>query len=158
MTTNSRTIEILLVEDNPGDVNLIRMALANSLGGTLRERALKVNLSVVADGVEAMNFLRHQGKYHQSVRPDLILLDWNLPRKDGREVLAEIKADKRLKRIPVIVLTTSQAQEDIIKAYNLHANGYITKPVDFHRFVQIFQSIEDFWFTIVELPPEYSGN
>lgn len=154
MTINIRTIEILLVEDNPGDVNLTRIALADSPRGTLRNRAIEVNLSVVADGVEAMNFLHHQGEYHQSVRPDLILLDWNLPRKDGREVLAEIKADERLQRIPVIVLTTSQAEEDIIKAYNLHANCYITKPVDFHQFMQIVQSIEDFWFTIVELPPE----
>ena len=154
MTINTRTIEILLVEDNPGDVNLIKIALADSGGVTLRERAIQVNLSVVADGVEAMNFLHHQGEYHQSVRPDLILLDWNLPRKDGSEVLAEIRADEKLQRIPVIVLTTSQAEEDIIKAYNLHANCYITKPVDFDKFVQIVQSIEDFWFTIVELPPE----
>lgn len=154
MTINTRTIEILLVEDNPGDVNLIKIALADSGGVTLRERAFQVNLSVVADGVEAMNFLHHQGEYHQSVRPDLILLDWNLPRKDGGEVLAEIKADEKLQRIPVIVLTTSQAEEDIIKAYNLHANCYITKPVDFDKFAQIVQSIEDFWFTIVELPPE----
>ena len=154
MTINTRTIEILLVEDNPGDVNLIKIALADSGGVTLRERAIQVNLSVVGDGVEAMNFLHHQGEYHQSVRPDLILLDWNLPRKDGGEVLAEIKADEKLQRIPVIVLTTSQAEEDIIKAYNLHANCYITKPVDFDKFVQIVQSIEDFWFTIVELPPE----
>ena len=154
MTINSRTIEILLVEDNPGDVNLTRIALADSPGGTLRERGIEVNLSVVTDGVEAMNFLHHRGEYHQSVHPDLILLDWNLPRKNGREVLAEIKADPKLQRIPTIVLTTSQAEEDIIKAYNLHANCYITKPVDFHQFVQIIQSIEDFWFTIVELPPE----
>ena len=154
MTINTRTIEILLVEDNPGDVNLIKIALADSGGVTLRERAFQVNLSVVADGVEAMNFLHHQGEYHQSVRPDLILLDWNLPRKDGGEVLAEIKADEKLQRIPVIVLTTSQAEEDIIKAYNLQANCYITKPVDFDKFAQIVQSIEDFWFTIVELPPE----
>ena len=154
MTINTHTIEILLVEDNPGDVNLIKIALADSGGVTLRERAIQVNLSVVADGVEAMNFLHHQGEYHQSVRPDLILLDWNLPRKDGGEVLAEIKADEKLQRIPVIVLTTSQAEEDIIKAYNLHANCYITKPVDFDKFAQIVRSIEDFWFTIVELPPE----
>lgn len=154
MTINIRTIEILLVEDNPGDVNLTRIALADSPRGTFRDQAIEVNLSVVADGVEAMNFLHHQGEYHQSVRPDLILLDWNLPRKDGREVLAEIKADERLQRIPVIVLTTSQAEEDIIKAYNLHANCYITKPVDFHQFMQIVQSIEDFWLTIAELPPE----
>jgi len=141
MPINSRTIEILLVEDNPGDVNLTRIALT--------DREIKVNLSVVADGVEAMNFLRDR-----AVHPDLILLDWNLPRKDGREVLTEIRADERLQRIPVIVLTTSQAQEDILTAYDLHANCYITKPVDFDRFVEIVQRIEDFWFTVVELPPE----
>jgi CheY-like chemotaxis protein len=145
MPINSRPIEILLVEDNPGDVNLTRIALA--------DREINVNLSVVADGVEAMNFLHHQGKYHQSIHPDLILLDWNLPRKDGREVLVEIKADEKLQRIPVVVLTTSESEEDILKAYNLRANCFITKPVDFHRFVQIIQSIEDFWFTIVQLPP-----
>lgn len=144
MTKNSRIVEILLVEDNPGDVNLTRIALA--------DREIEVNLSVVADGVEAMNFL-----YECTTLPDLILLDWNLPRKDGREVLMEIKADERLQRIPTIVLTTSQAEEDIIKAYNLHANCYITKPVDFHQFVQIVQSIEEFWFKIVELPPEVRG-
>ena len=154
MRINSRPIEILLVEDNPGDVNLTRIALADSSGKTLREREINVNLSVVADGVEAMNFLHRQGEYHQAIHPDLILLDWNLPRKDGREVLVEIRADERLQRIPVVVLTTSQAEEDILKAYNLHANCYITKPVDFSQFVQIIQSIEDFWFTIVQLPPE----
>jgi CheY-like chemotaxis protein len=146
MLINSRTIEILLVEDNPGDVNLTRIALA--------DREINVNLSVVADGVEAMNFLLRQGAYHQAVHPDLILLDWNLPRKDGREVLVEIRAHERLQRIPVVVLTTSQAEEDILKAYNLHANCYITKPVDFNKFVRIVQSIEEFWFTIVQLPPE----
>jgi CheY-like chemotaxis protein len=154
MRINSRPIEILLVEDNPGDVNLTRIALADSSGKTLREREINVNLSVVADGVEAMNFLHRQGEYHQAIHPDLILLDWNLPRKDGREVLVEIRANERLQRIPVVVLTTSQAEEDILKAYNLHANCYITKPVDFTQFVQIIQSIEDFWFTIVQLPPE----
>jgi CheY-like chemotaxis protein len=153
MPIHSRTIEILLVEDNPGDVNLTRIALADSSGKTLREREINVNLSVVADGVEAMNFLNRQGDYHQAVHPDLILLDWNLPRKDGREVLIEIRADERLQRIPVVVLTTSQAEEDILRAYNLHANCYITKPVDFQQFVEIVQSIEDFWFTIVQLPP-----
>jgi CheY-like chemotaxis protein len=145
MSINSRTIEVLLVEDNPGDVNLTRLALA--------DRAIKVNLSVVTDGVEAMNFLHRQGEYQQAVHPDLILLDWNLPRKDGREVLVEIKTNQRLQRIPIVVLTTSQAEEDIRKAYDLHANCYITKPVDFQQFVQIIQSIEDFWFTIVQLPP-----
>lgn len=145
MPINSRTIEILLVEDNPGDVNLTRIALA--------DREINVNLSVVTDGVEAMNFLHRQGDYHQAIHPDLILLDWNLPRKDGREVLIEIKADERFQRIPIVVLTTSEAEEDILKAYNLHANCYITKPVDFNEFVQIVQSIEDFWFKIVKLPP-----
>jgi CheY-like chemotaxis protein len=154
MPINSRAIEILLVEDNPGDVNLTRIALADPSWKTLRDREINVNLSVVADGVEAMDFLHRQGKYHQAIHPDLILLDWNLPRKDGREVLVEIRADERLQRIPVVVLTTSQAEEDILKAYNLHANCYITKPVDFNQFVHIIQSIEDFWFTIVQLPPE----
>ena len=146
MPTNSRSVEILLVEDNPGDVNLTRIALADG--------KINVNLSVVADGVEAINFLNRHGEYHQAVFPDLILLDWNLPRKDGRELLLEIKTDERFQRIPIVVLTTSEAEEDIIKAYALHANCYITKPVDFNKFVQIIQSIEDFWFNIVQLPPE----
>jgi CheY-like chemotaxis protein len=146
MTINSRAIEILLVEDNPGDVNLTRIAIA--------DREIDVNLSVVTDGVEAMNFLHRKGEYHHAIHPDLILLDWNLPRKDGREVLVEIRADEKLQRIPVVVLTTSQAEEDILKAYNLHANCFITKPVDFHQFAQIVRSIEDFWFTIVQLPSE----
>lgn len=145
MPVTSRPVEILLVEDNPGDVNLTRIALA--------DREINVNLSVVADGVEAMDFLNRQGRYGQAVHPDLILLDWNLPRKDGREVLVEIKANEQLQRIPVVVLTTSQAEEDILKAYDLHANCYITKPLDFNQFVHIIQSIEDFWFTIVQLPP-----
>ena len=154
MPINRRTIEILLVEDNPGDVNLTRIALADRLQVAHELRAIDVNLSVVSDGVEAMNFLHRHGKYHQAVHPDLILLDWNLPRKDGREVLGEIKADERLQRIPVVVLTTSQSEEDILKAYNLRANCYITKPLDFQQFVRIIQSIEDFWFTTVQLPPE----
>ena len=154
MTINRRTIEILLVEDNPGDVNLTRIALADCLQATHEEQEIDVNLSVVADGVEAMNFLHHQGEYHQAVHPNLILLDWNLPRKDGREVLSEIKSDERLQRIPVVILTTSQAEDDILKAYNLRANCFITKPLDFHQFVEIFRSIEDFWFKIVQLPPE----
>lgn len=153
MLINSRTIEILLVEDNPGDANLTRIALADSSGKTLREREINVNLSVVTDGVEAMKFLHRQGEYDRAMHPDLILLDWNLPRKNGREVLIEIRADDRLQRIPVVVLTTSEAEEDILRAYNLHANCYITKPVDFNQFVKIVQSIEDFWFTIVQLPP-----
>jgi two-component system response regulator len=139
-------IEVLLVEDNPGDVQLTRLALEDS--------KIAVNLSVVEDGVEAMEFLQKQGKYANIRNPDIILLDLNLPKKDGREVLAEIKTHQALRRIPVVVLTTSQAEEDILKAYNLAANCYITKPVDFDQFVKIVQSIENFWFTIVKLPVE----
>lgn len=139
-------IEVLLVEDNPGDANLTRLALEDS--------KISVNLNVVEDGVEAIAFLQKQEQYAHMPHPDIILLDLNLPRKDGREVLAEIKADPLFKRIPVVVLTTSQAEEDILKAYNLSANCYITKPVDFDQFVKIVQSIEQFWFTIVKLPTE----
>ncbi|WP_370684498.1 response regulator [Nostoc sp. KVJ20] len=139
-------IEVLLVEDNPGDAQLTRIALEDS--------KISIHLNVVEDGVEAMAFLRKQDKYAKVPHPDIILLDLNLPRKDGREVLAEIKGDENLKRIPVVVLTTSQAEEDILKAYNLCANCYITKPVDFDQFVKIVQSIENFWFAIVKLPPE----
>ncbi|WP_392535995.1 response regulator [Nostoc sp. C117] len=139
-------IEVLLVEDNPGDAQLTRIALEDS--------KISIHLNVVEDGVEAMAFLRKQEKYANVAHPDIVLLDLNLPRKDGREVLAEIKADEHLKRIPVVVLTTSQAEEDIIKAYNLSANCYITKPVDFDQFVKIVKSIENFWFAIVKLPPE----
>lgn len=139
-------IEILLVEDNPGDVQLTQIVLEDS--------KISVNLSVAADGVEAIAFLRKQENYTQVPTPDLILLDLNLPRKDGREVLAEIKADQILKRIPVVVLTTSKAEEDVLRAYNLCANCYITKPVDFDQFVKIVHSIESFWFTVVKLPPE----
>ncbi|WP_341527564.1 response regulator [Nostoc sp. UHCC 0302] len=139
-------IEVLLVEDNPGDAQLTRIALEDS--------KISIHLNVVEDGVEAMAFLRKEEKYSKAVHPDIVLLDLNLPRKDGREVLAEIKGDENLKRIPVVVLTTSQAEEDILKAYNLAANCYITKPVDFDQFVKIVQSIENFWFAIVKLPPE----
>ncbi|MCP6762241.1 MAG: response regulator [Fischerella sp. CENA71] len=139
-------IEILLIEDNPGDVELTKIALEDS--------KISVNLNVVEDGVEAIAFLRREGKYTQVPYPDIVLLDLNLPKKDGREVLAEIKADDRLKRIPVVVLTTSQAEEDVLRVYNLSANCYITKPVDFDQFVKIVQSIENFWFTIVKLPSE----
>lgn len=139
-------IEILLVEDNPGDAQLTQIAVEDS--------KMSIKLNVVEDGVEAMNFLQKQGKYAKVPCPDLILLDLNLPRKDGREVLAEIKNDDILKRIPVVVLTTSQAEDDILKAYDLSANCYITKPVDFDQFVKIVQSIEHFWFTIVKLPSE----
>ncbi|WP_375443237.1 response regulator [uncultured Nostoc sp.] len=139
-------IEVLLVEDNPGDAQLTRIALEDS--------KISIHLNVVEDGVEAMAFLRKQEKYVKAAHPDIVLLDLNLPRKDGREVLAEIKADEKLKRIPVVILTTSQSEEDILKAYNLSANCYITKPVDFDQFVKIVQSIENFWFAIVKLPPE----
>jgi len=141
-----RPIEILLVEDNPGDVRLTREALtANKIRNTLH---------VVADGVQALAFLRKQGKHANAPRPNLILLDLNVPKKDGREVLAEIKGDGNLRRIPVVVLTTSGAEEDILKAYDLNANCYVTKPVNFDSFIQVVKSIESFWVTIVELPPE----
>ena len=137
-------IEILLVEDNPGDVELTREALD--------ETKLRTNLSVVHDGVEALAFLRREGAHADAPRPDLILLDLNLPRKDGRGVLAEIKQDPALTTIPVVVLTSSEAEQDIARAYELHANCYVTKPVDLDQFVKIVQSIEQFWFTVVKLP------
>jgi CheY-like chemotaxis protein len=141
----SRPIEILLVEDNPGDVRLTIEAL--------RDTKVLNNLSFAKDGVEAIAFLRREREYVNAVRPDIILLDLNLPKKDGREVLAEIKADLNLRSIPVVVLTTSQAEEDILKSYNLHANCYIAKPVDLDQFVTVVQTIEGFWLTIVQLPP-----
>ena len=137
-------IEILLVEDNPGDVRLTFEAL--------KDGKVHNHLSVATDGVEAMEFLRRQGKFANVPRPDLILLDLNLPRKDGREVLSEIKEDPGLRSIPVVILTTSQAEEDIIRAYNHNANCYITKPVDFDQFMKVVKSIEDFWLTVVKLP------
>ena len=140
-----RPIQILLVEDSPSDAKLTLAAL---------KMAKVVNqVSHVEDGVEAMEFLRRQGKFTQAERPDLILLDLNLPRKDGREVLEELKADPDFQMIPVVILTTSQAEQDIIRSYKLHANCYITKPVNFERFLEVVQSIENFWLTIVELPP-----
>ena len=139
-------IEILLVEDSPSDVRLTQEAL--------REEKIHNNLSVVNDGVEAMAFLRREGKYTQAPRPGLILLDLNLPRKDGREVLAEIKNDEKLKAIPVVVLTISEAESDILKSYDLHANCYITKPIDLNQFSRVVKSIQDFWLAIVKLPPE----
>jgi two-component system, chemotaxis family, response regulator Rcp1 len=139
-----RTIEILLVEDNPGDV---RLTLEAFKGG----RVLN-HFAVVNDGVEALAYLRQQGPYTNSVLPDLILLDLNLPKKDGREVLAEIKTDKRLMKIPVVILTTSAADEDIARAYDAHANCYITKPVDLDQFLRVVHSIESFWLTLVKLP------
>jgi len=140
----SHPIDILLVEDNPGDVRLTIEAL--------KEDKLQNNLHVVKDGIEAMAFLHQEGEYANAPRPDLILLDLNLPKKDGREVLNEIKADEGLKRIPVVVLTNSQAEEDILKTYDLHANCYITKPVNLEQFVKVVRSIEQFWLTIVRLP------
>jgi len=138
-------IEILLVEDNPGDVRLTQEAL--------RDSKLHNRLSVVEDGVEALSFLKREGHYAESPRPDIILLDLNLPRKSGREVLEEIKQDEVLKRIPVVVLTTSEDERDVMASYNLHANCYITKPVDLSQFITIVRNIKEFWFTIVRLPP-----
>jgi CheY-like chemotaxis protein len=144
MNLNGRPVEILLVEDNPGDVRLTQEAL--------REGKVRNNLNVATDGVEALAYLRREGKYADAARPDLILLDLNLPRKDGRQVLAEIKADADLKTIPVVILTTSKADEDILRSYDLHANCYVTKPVDLDQFITVVKSIEDFWLTIVALP------
>jgi chemotaxis family two-component system response regulator Rcp1 len=139
-----RPIEILLVEDNPGDVRLTIEAL--------RESKVRNNLKVAADGVKAMSYLRREGEYADVERPDLILLDLNLPRKDGRQVLAVIKADPELKTIPVVVLTTSQAEQDVLQSYQLQANCYITKPVDLEQFMNVVRSIQDFWLTVVKLP------
>jgi CheY-like chemotaxis protein len=139
-----RAVEVLLVEDNPGDVRLTQEAF--------KDGRVYVNLTVAGDGVEAMEILRREGVYASKPRPDLILLDLNLPRKNGREVLEEIKADEELKRIPVIVMTTSKAEQDIYRAYNLNANCYVTKPVDLDDFLNVVRSIEDFWLTIVTLP------
>ncbi|HWX22594.1 MAG TPA: response regulator [Candidatus Binatia bacterium] len=140
-----RPIEILLVEDSPSDTELTIEAL--------REAKMRNHLSTVEDGVQALEFLRRQGKFSQAPRPDLIMLDLNLPRRDGREVLAEIKADEAFKAIPVVVLTTSRAEQDVLRAYNLHANCYITKPVDFEQFLDVIRSIESFWLFVVTLPP-----
>lgn len=141
-----RSIEILLIEDSPGDVRLTQEVF--------REGRVRNHLSVVGDGVQALAFLRKQAPYLQAPCPDLILLDLNLPKKDGRTVLEEIKADEKLKRIPVVILTTSSAEEDVVKAYDLHANCYISKPIDLEQFIQVVKSIEQFWLTIVKLPPE----
>ncbi|ARJ67871.1 response regulator [Magnetospirillum sp. ME-1] len=141
----SEAFEILLVEDNPGDARLAQEAL--------KEGRMTSRLKVVVDGVEAMSFLRREGPYAGSPRPNLILLDLNLPRKDGRQVLAELKADEDLRRIPVVVLTTSQAEQDVLRSYDLHANCYITKPVDLDRFISVVRSIEEYWCSVVTLPP-----
>jgi chemotaxis family two-component system response regulator Rcp1 len=138
-------IEILLVEDSPGDADLAREALEGT--------KVRNTLHVVGDGEEAMDFLRRKGKHANAPRPGLILLDLNLPKKDGRQVLAEIKGDEDLKRIPVVILTISKEEEDVLKSYNLHANCYITKPIDLGQFLKVVKSIEEFWLTIVRLPP-----
>jgi len=140
----AKPIDILLVEDNPGDVRLTQEAL--------KEAKVRNDLYVVNDGVEAMAFLRKQGVYKEVPRPDMILLDLNLPKKNGHEVLTEIKSDDDLKRIPVVMLTISKAEEDIIKSYNLYANCFITKPVDLDQFLTVVKSIEEFWLTVVKLP------
>ena len=145
MVERNGPIEILLVEDNPGDVRLTREAL--------KEGKVYSNLHTGQDGVEAMEFLRKQGRYKDVPRPDIILLDLNLPKKDGREVLEEIKTDSDLKRIPVVVLTTSKAEEDVLRTYNLHANCYVTKPVDLEKFMIVVKTIDVFWLTVVTLPP-----
>ena len=144
METTGRPIEILLVEDNAADVRLTVEIL--------KETKVRNTLTVAADGIEALDLLRRTGRYTHAMRPDLILLDLNLPKKDGREVLAEIKTDPDLKRIPVVILTSSKAEEDIFKSYNLYANCYVTKPVDLEQFVKVVKSIENFWLTIVTLP------
>ncbi len=143
---SARPIEILLVEDSEPDVRLTKEAF--------RDAKIRNRLWAVEDGVEALDFLYRRGDYADVPRPDLILLDLNLPRKDGREVLREIKTDGSLKRIPVVILTTSKNEEDVLKTYNLHANCYITKPVEFNQFIKVVQSIKDFWFTVVTLSEE----
>lgn len=144
LDSSGRSANFLLVEDNPGDVRLTQEAL--------KSHKVQNNLHVVNDGEEAMAFLRKQGRYQDAPRPDIILLDLNLPRKDGREVLAEIKSDMSLKTIPVVIISSSEAEQDIIKSYDLNANCYVTKPVNFDQFIKVVQSINDFWLTIVKLP------
>ncbi len=139
-----KPIDILVVEDNPGDARLIKEVINGN--------KIQCQLHLVKDGVEAMNFLNKKEEFTGSPRPDLIFLDLNLPKKDGREVLSEIKTDDNLKQIPVVVMTTSQAEEDILKSYSLHANCYVTKPLDLDQFVNVVKSIEDFWFSLVKLP------
>ena len=141
---DNQAIVILLVEDNPGDTRLVIEAM--------REAKLENYIHVVEDGIEAMQFLRREGRFGDAPRPDLILLDLNLPKKDGRAVLAEVKADPVLKRIPVVVLTTSRAEEDVLRAYDLHANCYITKPVDMEQFMKVVAQIDEFWIRVVTLP------
>lgn len=144
MTQTVRPIEILLVEDNPGDVRLTREAL--------REGKIQNNLQVLPDGAEALKYLNRQAPYERSPRPDLILLDLNLPKVDGRQVLEFLKGNRELRTIPVVILTTSKSEEDVLRSYNLHANCYVTKPVDLDQFIQVVRGIESFWFTVVTLP------
>ncbi len=139
-----RPIEVLLVEDDEGDVLMTREAL--------EEGKVLNRLNVVGDGVEAVSYLRRDGNYSDAVRPDLVLLDLNLPKRDGRQVLEEIKADPDLRRIPIVVLTTSEAEEDVLRSYDLHANAYVTKPVDFERFVEVIRQIDEFFISVVRLP------
>ena len=150
MVGENRPVEILLVEDNPGDERLTREAL--------KEGKVYSNLHWVKDGVEAMEFLRRQGRHSSAPRPDIILLDLNLPKKDGRQVLSEMKQDDGLKSIPVVVLTTSEAEQDILRSYELHANCYISKPVDLEKFISIVRAIEDFWLAVVKLPPTQASH
>jgi two-component system, chemotaxis family, response regulator Rcp1 len=146
MATGMKAFEILLVEDSPGDVRLTREAL--------KDAKVYINLHVASDGIEAMAFLNREGEYADAPRPDLILLDLNLPRKDGRQVLEEIKESPSLKRIPVVILTTSSADEDVMRSYQFHANCYISKPVDLDGFLKVVRSIDNFWLSIVKLPHE----
>ena len=141
---NYKLIDILVVEDNPGDALLIKEVL--------KSNKIYNSFNIVIDGAEAMDFLHRKGKFTKAPRPDLILLDLNLPKLDGRQVLAEIKSDEKLKQIPVVVMTMSQAEEDIAKAYSLHANCYVTKPIDLEQFVKVVESLENFWFSLVKLP------
>ncbi|MBI3398381.1 MAG: response regulator [Deltaproteobacteria bacterium] len=143
---NNRMIEILMVEDSPADIRLTKEAF--------KDAKMLNNVHVVSDGEEAMAFLQHIGKHANAPRPDLILLDLNVPKKDGREVLAEIKKDPDLKRIPVVILTTSDDEKDVLKAYNLHVNAYIKKPVDLEQFMRIVEAVEEFWLSVVKLPPK----
>lgn len=145
VSESGKPVEILMVEDNPSDVRLTIEAF--------RDAKVSNNMNVATDGEEALAYLRREGGYSEAARPDLILLDLNLPKKNGREVLAEIKADPLLKRIPVVVLTTSDDEQDILKAYDLHVNAYIKKPVDLDQFIRIVEAVEDFWLTVVKLPP-----
>jgi len=145
-SNEAEPVEILLAEDNPGDVTLTKKALER--GNIIN------NLHVVTDGVEALSYLRKEGEYADKPRPDLVLLDLNMPRKDGRDVLEEIKDDEQLRRIPVVVMTSSEAEEDIVQSYDLHANAYLTKPIDFDGFLDVVERIEEFWLTVVKMPPE----